>query len=53
MDKCQYSTLLEVLQDIPEPRKARGQRYVWALVLTLIGALWPAVNGRHTPWPTG
>jgi len=34
MDKAQYSTLVEVLNDLPDPRQARGQRYAWTLLLT-------------------
>jgi predicted transposase YbfD/YdcC len=46
MDKAQYSTLLEALKDVPDPRQARGQRYAWLLLLTLIsGAL---VSGQRT-----
>jgi hypothetical protein len=37
MDKAQYSTLLDALKDVPDPRKARGQRYSWLLLLTLFG----------------
>jgi len=46
MDKAQYSTLLEALKDVPDPRRARGQRYSWVLLLTLIsGAL---ASGQRT-----
>lgn len=38
MNQTQYTTLLEVLTVLPDPRKARGQRYAWALVLTLLAA---------------
>jgi predicted transposase YbfD/YdcC len=38
MDQTQYSTLLEVLAVIPDPRKARGKRHAWPLLLTLIAA---------------
>lgn len=34
----QYSTLLSALQQVPDPRKARGKRYPWTLLLTLIVA---------------
>jgi predicted transposase YbfD/YdcC len=34
----QYSTLLSALQHVPDPRKARGKRYSWTLLLTLIVA---------------
>jgi hypothetical protein len=36
MNQSQYTTLLEVLTVIPDPRKARGQRYAWALLHTLL-----------------
>jgi predicted transposase YbfD/YdcC len=46
MDKAQYSTLMEALKDVPDPRQARGQRYSWVLLLTLIsGAL---ASGQRT-----
>jgi predicted transposase YbfD/YdcC len=38
MDTPQYSHLLAALHDVPDPRKARGRRYAWPLLLTLIVA---------------
>lgn len=38
MDQRQYSTLLEVLRGIPDPRNARGKRHRWEHLLTLIAA---------------
>ncbi|MEN9934112.1 MAG: hypothetical protein RLZZ387_691 [Chloroflexota bacterium] len=38
MDQSQYSTLLDVLAALPDPRKARGKRHSWALLLTLLAA---------------
>ena len=38
MDREECSTLLEALQGIPDPRKARGKRYPWLLLLTLVSA---------------
>lgn len=38
MDQEECSTLLEVLQGIPDPRKARGKRYSWLFLLTLVSA---------------
>lgn len=32
----QYSTLLAAVQAVPDPRKARGKRYSWALLLTVL-----------------
>ncbi len=36
MDQSHYTTLVEALQEIVDHRKARGQRYPWLLLLTLI-----------------
>lgn len=36
MDLPQYSTLIEALAVVPDPRKARGKRYPWLLLLTLL-----------------
>ena len=38
MDAREYSNLVDALRDVPDPRKARGKRHAWPLVLTLIGA---------------
>jgi predicted transposase YbfD/YdcC len=38
MALAQYSTLLSTLQDVPDPRKARGKRYSWTVLLTIIVA---------------
>lgn len=38
MDQQKYSTLMTTLQHIPDPRKARGQRYTWPLLLALVCA---------------
>jgi hypothetical protein len=38
MDKPQYSTLLEPLSAVPDPRKARGKQYSWVLLLTLVSS---------------
>jgi len=34
----QYSTLMDALTMVPDPRKARGKRYPWTLLLTIIVA---------------
>ena len=34
----QYSTLLAAIQAVPDPRKARGKRYSWAILLTVLVA---------------
>ena len=36
MDTCEYSTLSAVLADIADPRKKRGQRHAWTMILVLI-----------------
>ena len=38
MDQPEYTTLVDTLKFIPDPRHARGQRYSWLLLLTLIAA---------------
>ena len=38
MSRAQYSTLMEVFQSVPDPRKARGKRYPLAYLLALISA---------------
>lgn len=36
MDQPKYNTLAEALQDLPDPRKARGKRFPWYFLLQLI-----------------
>jgi predicted transposase YbfD/YdcC len=38
MDRSAYRSLAEALADVPDPRKARGTRHPWPLILTLLGA---------------
>jgi predicted transposase YbfD/YdcC len=38
MDQPQYSSLLDALAVVPDPRKARGKRYPWLLLLTVLAA---------------
>ncbi len=38
MDQRKYTTLVEALADVPDPRKRRGQRYPWIFLLTLVSA---------------
>lgn len=38
MDRTQYSTLMDALKDIPDPRKRRGKRYTWLHLLTILVA---------------
>ncbi len=46
MDQRKYTTLTESLQSVPDPRKARGKRYPWVLLLNLIAAA--LVSGQKT-----
>lgn len=38
MDHPKYTTLVESLKSVPDPRHARGKRHSWLLVLTLMAA---------------
>src|SRR5690242_117301 len=38
MDARNYTTLMDAVVDIPDPRHARGKRHRWAVLLTLISA---------------
>ncbi|GAB4433993.1 MAG: hypothetical protein OHK0015_23340 [Chloroflexi bacterium OHK40] len=38
MDQAQYSTLMDGLAVLPDPRKPRGKRFSWPLLLTLLAA---------------
>ena len=38
MDTGQYSTLMDALKTIPDPRKPRGKRHSWLHLLTLLVA---------------
>jgi predicted transposase YbfD/YdcC len=38
MDTRKYTTLVEALAGVPDPRKARGKRYPWSLLLSLVSA---------------
>ena len=48
MDAPQYSTLTDAVTDVPDPRKARGKRHPWGLIMTLLAAALVAGqrNGR-------
>src|SRR5688500_13581516 len=46
MDSPQYTSLQAALSDVPDPRRARGQRYGWPFVLTLIAAA--VVSGQRS-----
>lgn len=45
MDRGEYTTLVEALRDVPDPRQRRGQRYPWWMLLTLIAAA--VVSGQQ------
>lgn len=49
MDTRKYSTLMDAVADVPDPRKRRGTRHPWALILTLISAA--LVCGQHRVLP--
>jgi len=38
MDQHKFTTLVEALAAVPDPRKRRGQRYPWIFLLTLVAA---------------
>lgn len=38
MDQPQYSTVLDALRHVPDPRRARGKRHDWALILSVIAS---------------
>ncbi len=46
MDNWKYSSLMDAVVDIPDPRKARGKRHPWPLLLTLISAA--LLGGQRT-----
>ncbi|MBI5032595.1 MAG: ISAs1 family transposase [Chloroflexi bacterium] len=46
MDQPQYTTLTEALKFVPDPRHARGKRYAWLFLLTLIAAA--MISGQKT-----
>jgi cytochrome c-type biogenesis protein CcmH/NrfG len=46
MDQEECSTLMGVFQGIPDPRKARGQRYPWLFLLALVAAV--LASGQQT-----
>ena len=40
MDEREYSTVLEALSAVPDPRRARGKQLEWSMILGIIaGAL--------------
>lgn len=47
MDEEQYSTLMEAVAMVPDPRKARGKRFAWSLLLALICSA--LASDQHDP----
>jgi len=46
MDREKYSSLVEAMADVPDPRGTQGQRYGWRLLMTLIA--WAMVAGQRS-----
>jgi len=36
MDTSQYNTLMDALKHVPDPRKCRGKRHAWLMLLTIL-----------------
>lgn len=47
MDGVQYTTLVDVLKQVPDPRKRKGRRHRWVIVLSLIAAA--MASAQRTP----
>jgi predicted transposase YbfD/YdcC len=47
MDQQQYTTLVDVLKQVPDPRNRQGQRHRWLTLLTLIAAA--LASAQRTP----
>src|SRR5215468_9191075 len=47
MDQQQYTTLVDVLKQLPDPRKRQGQRHRWLTLLCLIVAA--LASAQRTP----
>ncbi len=46
MDTSNYTTMMEALACVGDPRARRGMRYTWALLLALVGGVMVA-GDRH------
>ncbi len=46
MDRVRYTTMMEALAELPDPRARRDVRFPWRLLLGLVGAAMVAGN-RH------
>ncbi|HET8628330.1 MAG TPA: ISAs1 family transposase [Thermomicrobiales bacterium] len=42
MDAPEYTGLLAALRGVPDPRRARGRRHAWPLILTVLAAALPS-----------
>jgi len=49
MDTYQHTTLMDALRQIPDPRKARGKRHDWLILLTLIASA-VASGNQNVKW---
>src|SRR5690349_15825141 len=47
MDRTQYTTLLEVLMQVPDYRKRKGRQHRWSTLLSLIAAA--MASAQRTP----
>jgi predicted transposase YbfD/YdcC len=47
MDRVQYTTLVDVLKQIPDPRKRQGRRHRWMTILSLIATA--LASAQRTP----
>ena len=47
MDQQQYTTLVDVLKQVPDPRKRKGRRHRWLTLLCLIAAA--LASAQRTP----
>jgi predicted transposase YbfD/YdcC len=46
MDEHKCTTLIDAVKDVPDPRRARGKRYAWSFLLTLVAA--GVASGQQT-----
>jgi predicted transposase YbfD/YdcC len=47
MDRIQYTTLMDVLRQVPDYRKRKGRQHGWMTLLSLIAAA--VASAQHTP----
>jgi hypothetical protein len=48
MDREQCTTLMTQLEDVPDPRHARGKQYEWRVLLAILAAA--LLSGQKTVW---